>query len=129
MLVRMKSGGKVQCGFISNSGAFHCEDYWSTNFEPVTLKPGDKVRIKRGAVVCSTSGCLKKADGYSDLDITIGEIIEDMIFAEKILLDLDGRLFFHESAISEIIEPENQKRTITISEETYQSIKGQLNED
>jgi len=44
-------------------------------------------------------------------------------------LGRDLYITVHESAIEEIIEPEKTKHTITISEETYQSIKGQLEKD
>ena len=127
--------GKIYCGFIDNQDSFNCKGddggaYRLKNsyyYEPVTLKPGDRVRIKEGAIGSTIDGLYVLSpfyaqDGYPD----IVEVLNDMVIIHW--NNAEYNITIHESAISEIIE-QNPNRTITISEETYQLIKDQLKDD
>ena len=100
--------GKIYCGFIDNQDSFNCKGddggacrlKNSYYYEPVTLKPGNTVRIKEYAEVWTIHN-KELQEGYSFNPVEIDHVLGSLVCA--------GGIIFHESAISEIIQQQPEK--------------------
>jgi len=95
--------------------------------EPIILKPGNRVWLKQDFVGSHHGNRLVKHLSISNTD-DYPEVIQHL--DDLVVINRNGEnVIINENAITGIIEQEKPNRTITISEETYQSIKGQLEKD